>query len=86
MFRRAVGKAKLPDGTTSHDLRHHYASVLIARGEDVVTVSERLGHEDATLVLTTYAHPDAGVRNKTRRLLDEAWCAPGVPLADTEVL
>ena len=27
---RAVTEAGLPKGTTSHDLRHHYASVLLA--------------------------------------------------------
>jgi integrase len=34
-------------GTTSHDLRHHHASVLLAAGESViavaVAVAERLG-------------------------------------------
>jgi integrase len=40
---RAVTEAGLPRGTTSHDLRHHYASVLLAAGESVVAVAERLG-------------------------------------------
>jgi integrase len=53
---RAVNEAGLPKGTTSHDLRHHYASVLLAAGESVVAVAERLGHEDASLVLSTYGH------------------------------
>ena len=43
----------MPPGTTSHDLRHHYASVLLAAGESVVAVAERLGRENATLVLST---------------------------------
>ena len=47
----AVARAGLPAGTTSHDLRHHYASVLLAAGESVLAVAERLGHENATLVL-----------------------------------
>ncbi|HTF50525.1 MAG TPA: BBE domain-containing protein [Pseudonocardia sp.] len=33
----AAIKAKLPDGTSPHDLRHHYASVLLAAGESVVS-------------------------------------------------
>jgi integrase len=36
-----------PEGTTSHDCRHHYASVLLSAGESVVAVAERLGHDDA---------------------------------------
>ena len=77
-FRKAVGKAGLPAGTTSHDLRHHYASVLLAAGESVVAVAERLGHENATLVLTTYGHLLPGSEDRTRRAIDSAWNpAPG---------
>ncbi|HYV78914.1 MAG TPA: tyrosine-type recombinase/integrase [Streptosporangiaceae bacterium] len=39
-----------------HDLRHFYASGLIAAGCDVVTVQRALGHASATVTLTTYAH------------------------------
>jgi integrase len=46
----------VPVGTSSHDLRHHYASVLLAAGESVVAVAERLGHDDATMVLRVYGH------------------------------
>lgn len=82
---RAVSEAGLPQGTTSHDLRHHYASVLLAAGESVVAVAERLGHEDASLVLSTYGHllPDSD--DRTRSAVDAAWdtvgasCAPDVP-------
>ncbi|MDQ2706848.1 MAG: tyrosine-type recombinase/integrase [Actinomycetota bacterium] len=44
-------KSTFPAGTTTHDLRHHYASVLLAAGESVVAVSERLGHDNATMVI-----------------------------------
>jgi len=77
-FRKAVGKAGLPAGTTSHDLRHHYASVLLAAGESVVAVAERLGHENATLVLAVYGHMLPGSENRTRSAIDSAWNqAPG---------
>ena len=56
VFKPAAKSAGLPAGVTSHDLRHHYASVLLAAGESVVAVAERLGHENATLVLKTYGH------------------------------
>jgi integrase len=77
-LRWAVERAGLPAGMTSHDLRHHYASVLSA-GESVVAVADRLGHENATLVLTTYGHLLPDSEERTRRALDEAWCAPSVP-------
>jgi hypothetical protein len=39
IFAPSVKKAELPAGTTSHALRHHYASVLLAAGESVVAVA-----------------------------------------------
>jgi integrase len=65
---------------TPHDLRHHYASVLLAAGESVVAVAERLGHENASLVLSTYGHLVANSEDRTRRAVDTAWeSAPDVP-------
>jgi integrase len=83
IFAAAVKRAGLPAGTTSHDLRHQYASVLLAAGESVVAVAERLGHENATLVLKTYGHlmmPDS--EDRTRRAVDAAWSAITVPSED----
>ena len=50
-----------------HDLRHFYASGLIAAGCDVVTVQRALGHASATVTLNTYAHlwPTAEDRTRT---------------------
>ncbi len=79
LFTTAVKKAKLPVGTTSHDLRHHYASVLLAAGESVIAVAERLGHENASLVLSTYGHLMPDSEDRTRRSVDEAWSAITVP-------
>lgn len=39
-----------------HDLRHSWASNLLAAGVDVVTVSKALGHATVHVTLTTYAH------------------------------
>ncbi len=81
LFGAAVRKAGLPVGTTSHDLRHHFASVLLAAGESVVVVAERLGHENASLVLSTYGHVMPNSEERTRRAIDAAWtsCATLVP-------
>jgi integrase len=67
------------DGTLTHDLRHHYASVLLAQGGTVIVVAERLGHENANLVLSTYGHLMPDSEERTRRAIDDAWSgAPAV--------
>jgi integrase len=84
IFSEAVKWAGLPRSTTSHDLRHHYASVLLAQGESVIAVAERLGHHNASLVLSTYGHLMPDSEDRTRRAVDSAWaaCAPPVPQED----
>jgi integrase len=39
-----------------HDLRHTFASLLIAEGGNVVFVSRQLGHASADITLKVYAH------------------------------
>lgn len=73
LFARAAREAGLPEGTTSHDLRHHFASVLLFAGESVVAVAERLGHQNATLVLKTYGHLLPDSEERTRKALESAW-------------
>ena len=43
-------------GVRVHDLRHFFASGLIAAGCDVVAVQRALGHANATITLNTYTH------------------------------
>ncbi|MCE3555135.1 site-specific integrase [Pseudonocardia sp. RS11V-5] len=64
-----------PPSTTTHDLRHHYASVLLAGGESVVAVAERLGHDDASMVLKVYGHLMPESEDRTRKIIDAAWSA-----------
>lgn len=68
----AVKTAGLPAGTTFHDLRHFYASTLIAGGESVVVVAARLG-DTVTETLRTYAHLWPDDADRTRRIMDEAF-------------
>ncbi|MER7174585.1 tyrosine-type recombinase/integrase [Streptomyces mesophilus] len=53
--------AGLPEAFRFHDLRHFYASMLIASGADVKVVQHRLRHSSATTTLNTYSHlwPDS---------------------------
>ena len=39
-----------------HDLRHTFASLLLANGEDIVRVSRLLGHASPKITLGVYAH------------------------------
>lgn len=53
-------------GIRLHDLRHFYASGLIASGCDVVTVQRALGHAKASTTLETYSHLWPNAEDKTR--------------------
>lgn len=46
----------LPAGFRFHDLRHYFASLLIAAGCDVKLVQTRMRHKNATTTLKVYAH------------------------------
>jgi len=73
------GQARKAAGCTRvklHDLRHFYASGLIAAGCDVVTVQRALGHASASVTLGTYAHLWPTAEDKTR-------AAVAAMLADT---
>jgi integrase len=61
VWRRVAREAELPESATFHDLRHFYASLLIARGCSIKAVQKRLGHQSAVETLDTYSHlwPDS---------------------------
>jgi integrase len=63
---RQVRKAAGLDGYTLHDLRHFYASGLIASGCDVGTVQRALGHSSATITLGVYSHLWPTAEDRTR--------------------
>lgn len=63
---RQVREAAGLSGFTLHDLRHFYASGLIASGCDVVTVQRSLGHSTPTITLNTYSHLWPTAEDRTR--------------------
>lgn len=65
LWRMACKRAGVT-GLTLHDLRHFYASGLVAAGCDVVTVQRALGHAKATTTLNTYAHLWPTAEDRTR--------------------
>jgi integrase len=46
----------LPKGASLHTLRHSHASVLLANGVDLATVSARLGHSSVRVTADVYSH------------------------------
>ena len=56
---------------TLHDLRHYYASGLIAAGCDVAAVQRTIGHASATTTPSTYAHLWPTAEDKTRTATSE---------------
>lgn len=71
----AVDAAGLPPGTTFHDLRHSYASVLIDGGESVTVVAARLGHRNPTETLRTYSHLWPSSDERTRSVVQRAFAS-----------
>lgn len=61
-LREQVGLEKF----TVHDLRHFYASGLIAAGIDVVSVQHALGHSSPSVTLNTYSHLWPKAEDRTR--------------------
>jgi len=72
-FRQAATRAgvPLPERGGFHELRHHYASLLIASGCSVVVVQKRLGHASAQETLNTYSHLWPDDDQRTIEAVDE---------------
>ena len=57
---------------TLHALRHTSASMLIAGGADVITVSRRLGHASPTITLGVYGHLFSNTDDRTAAIIETA--------------
>ena len=55
IFKPVRNKAGLPD-IRFHDLRHFFASMLIAQGESPKYVSDQLGHSNIQITFDIYGH------------------------------
>ena len=70
-----------------HELRHYFASGLIAAGCDDVTVQRAMGHASATTTLGTCAHLWPTAADKTRAAASSmamAVLATSLPHIDTQ--
>jgi integrase len=55
-----------------HDLRHTYATLLIAQGESLAYVRDQLGHHSIQITVDTYGHLVPGGNRQAVDRLDDA--------------
>ncbi|MGT2923874.1 site-specific integrase [Streptococcus caviae] len=65
-IKKATGK-----NATCHSLRHTYASYLIFKGVDLISISQLLGHENLTITLKVYAHQLEKLKDKNNAEIKE---------------
>jgi integrase len=69
-FKKLVKKLIKSKDVHFHSLRHSYASMLLANGEDIKVISENLGHSDIKITLDLYTHVMDELKKRSARKLD----------------
>ncbi len=69
-FKKDLEAAKLPE-IRFHDLRHCHASMLLERGTDLKTISDRLGHSTITMTADIYSHITDKLQAQAVKSLDD---------------
>ncbi len=76
-YRRILTKAGLRR-LRFHDLRHSFASALLANGEPLAYVKEQMGHSSIQITVDVYGHLEPGAnREAVNRLDDSSWKIQG---------
>ena len=70
-WRSAAKKAGL-SGVRLHDIRHHHASLLMAKGIHAKVIQERLGHSTPSFTLSRYVHVSGGLQQQAADVYGEA--------------
>jgi len=68
-YRTWVRKSGLPV-IRFHDLRHTHATVLLAEGVDIKTISKRLGHSNIGITMNVYTHVLEDLDRKASEAID----------------
>ena len=71
-FKPLLKRAKLPEKTRFHDLRHTCATLLLTKNVNPKVVSEMLGHPNIAITLDTYSHVLPNMQDSAARALEEA--------------
>lgn len=69
-WRRAVAAADLPPTLRFHDLRHTFASLMIAEGAHPKELQEQMGHSTVMITLDRYGHVFPQRRSELAAKLD----------------
>jgi integrase len=69
------GNQLVPLNTRFHDLRHTYATLLIAAGANPLTVKQRMGHSSITVTMDRYGHLFPHLEEDLTDRMDEAYRA-----------
>ena len=85
--RNARRAAALPPTISFHDLRHFFASALIAAGCSIKQVQAALGHESAKVTLDVYGHLWPGDEDRVRDAVQRlSFNAPGGSLGSSSAV
>lgn len=68
---RLCRRLGLPKGASLHVLRHSHASLLLEKGADIATVSERLGHSSVRTTADIYSHAIRGKGQAAAQVWDD---------------
>ena len=82
-WRPARNAAGIGDGGL-HQLRHLFASALLAGGVDIKAVSEYLGHHDPAVTLRIYAHLMPSAEGRALRAIEAAFAEAHGPATAQE--
>jgi integrase len=66
-------KRLIPERTRFHDLRHTYATLLVAAGANPLAVKQRMGHSSITVTMDRYAHLFPHLEEDVTDRMDEAY-------------
>jgi integrase len=85
----ARDEVPLPAGITPHKLRHTFASILVACGEDPASVMAQIGHTDPRFTLKVYTHMmrrDPEERARLKAYVNDVIQADPEPAAEQPLL
>lgn len=71
-YLRTFGKRYNLPGIHPHTLRHTMASLTIANGGDIVSVSKKLGHANTAITLNVYSHANEEAQRRANDAFAEA--------------
>ena len=73
-FKRVCKKLEID--CNLHGARHTTASMMLARGVDIATISKRLGHSSVAFTASTYLHTSPEAQQRAAQVLDDYFPAP----------